>query len=785
MRVLHDRKPRAMHANEVASKLGVAKRDRDQVRRQLDELVALGVAQEMPGGRFRSNDKPAEERRKPGFGRGPTAVGLPRGTSAHVRGRITMHPRGFGFVSAEDGGPDVFLPPDALGTAMHGDYVEVDTRSTRKGREGRVVDVLGRGVQLVTGTVRSVGRQTWLEPDDARLAGPMPVRGRVPREALRNQAVVATIERYPRSANDAPMVRFVEVLGEHGTTTVEVSKIRIREGVVEKFSDEAMEAADALPSHVTASERRGREDLRNVDLVTIDPEDARDHDDAVWTERLGDGGWRAIVAIADVSHYVSEASPLDREAFARGCSVYLPDRVIPMLPEKISNDLASLVPGKDRLCLAVEIELGPTGAIRKRRFIEGVMRSGGHLTYPGVARALGWTDDAERQPEAEARVDSLRTLTELTKVLRRRRLKRGALDLDLPEAKVLLDPDGTEPIDVYRTRKDPGIRRAYQLVEEMMLLANEVVAQEMSRLGVPTIYRVHGEPDDQKIDVFAQVATSLGHPIDPEDATDPRKLSGFLRKMEGSPHQPVISYLLLRAMQQASYDTHNIGHFGLAAGDYLHFTSPIRRYPDLVVHRIVRRVVQGNPPDPLTARPELRRAAAEASRLERRAMSVERDVMDLYRTVLMRDRVGEQFEGNISGLAQHGFYTRFDDPFVEALTPVERLEDDYFELDQLGVRLVGRRTDRAYALGDRLRVELVDVNVTQRNIIAVPVGIEQRPAREADGGGGKPRSPRRGRVSGRRKDDGGNAGKDGAGNGKGKSKRRRNRRKGPPRGKPS
>jgi ribonuclease R len=648
----------------------------------------------------------------------------------------------------------VFIPPDALGAAMHGDYVEVRTRSTRKGREGQVVQVLGRGLRTVTGTVRVSGRQVSLEPDDSRLRGPLPVRGRAPKEATPDQVALAEIVRYPDHADDAPTVRIVRVLGPHGSTQVEVAKTLVREAVVEPFSDETLAAAEALPDHVTAAEKAAREDLRHLDLVTIDPEDARDHDDAVFGERLGDGSWRVVVAIADVAHYVQSGSPLDREAFARGCSIYLPDRVIPMLPPKLSTDLASLVPGKDRLCLAVEITLGPSGAVRGARFIEGLMRSGGHITYPGVARALGWTRDPEPQPEAEARRPMLQGLADLTKVLRRRRLKRGALDLDLPEAKIVMDPEGTEPVDVRQTRKDPGIRRAYQLVEELMLLANEVVAHRLTTDGIPTLYRVHGAPDPDKIDVFAQVATSLGHPIDPEAATHPRELATFMRGIADSPHVSVLSYLLLRAMQQATYDPHNIGHFGLGASDYLHFTSPIRRYPDLVVHRIVRKVVRGKTLDPLAVRPELRRAGAEASRLERRAMTVERDVVDLFRTVLMKDRVGDELEGAISGVAEHGFYARLDDPFVECLAPVERLEDDHFELDPLGIRLVGRRTQRTYGLGDRLKLRILDVNIARRDVLAVPASLSGE-IREVRGGDGP---PARRRGAGRKRARGSAAG---------------------------
>ncbi len=314
-------------------------------------------------------------------------------------------------------------------------------------------------------------------------------------------------------------------------------------------------------------------------MVTIDPPDARDHDDAVWAERLAGGAFRVVVAIADVSHYVREGSALDRAALERATSIYLPDRVIPMLPHELSSNLASLVPDEDRLTLAVEVEVGPKGAIRRHRFIEGVMRSGARLSYHGVARALHLTEQGEPQHEAERRRELLSTLWDVSKALRARRQRRGSIDFDLPEPRIVLD-DGGEPIDIRRSRTDPGVRKTYALIEDLMLLANEVVATDLSRRKVPAIYRVHGEPNEAKIAIFAELASSLGYALDEDAGRRPRKLAEFLKRVEGTTHAQALSFLLLRAMQQAAYDTTNVGHFALAAPNYLHFTSPIRRYPD-------------------------------------------------------------------------------------------------------------------------------------------------------------------------------------------------------------
>ena len=312
----------------------------------------------------------------------------------------------------------------------------------------------------------------------------------------------------------------------------------------------------------------------------------------------------------------------------------------------------------------------------------------------------------------------------------------------------MLDEDGVEPLNVKQSRKEEGIREAYRIVEEMMLLANEIVAAEMTRLEVPSIYRIHGTPDDKKIENFAKLAVALGYNVSAESAKDPKQLSKFLGEIDGTEHAPVLRYLLLRAMQQASYDpAADVGHFGLAAKDYLHFTSPIRRYPDLVVHRILKKVLRGEPIDAATLAPKLRRISADVSRLERRAMSVERDVIDLYRAVLLKDRVGEEFDGIISGVDRYGFYVRFDEPFAEAKVPLEMLGDDYYELGELGIRLIGARTGTMYSLGDPLRIRLEEVNVARREVIGFPVGVTRRSedgesrrrGQRKESGGGKDR----------------------------------------------
>jgi ribonuclease R len=747
LEALESRGPRAMHHGEVCSRLDAKGAARDRVLDLLEELVSLGLAKQLPGRRFRAVKKAAVPI--------PSPAAATR-ASEPLEGRLTMHPSGFGFVLADDGGPDVFIPPPSVGAALHADRVRVMARPSPKGREGRILEVVARGVRRIGGVLRRAGGNTWIDPDDPRMRGPMPVVGNVPDEARPGLQVAADIVKYPRFSDEMPEVEIIDVLGKQGVTEVEVMKLKLRDGVVEEFPPQVLAEADGIPSAVTKAERKGRLDLRDRDLVTIDPDDARDHDDAVWAERTDDGGYHVIVAIADVSHYVREGTAIDTEALARGCSIYLPDRAIPMLPPALSSHLASLVPHKDRLCMAVECTLAPTGAVTKYEFHEALMRSGARLTYGGVARALGWTSAPAVQPEAEQRLDMLRVLDDVSRILRQRRTKRGSLNFDLPEPKVVLEQKTGEPVSITRQKGDPGVKRAYSVIEELMLLANEVVAEDLARRAVPSVYRVHGNPDEDKLLKFCELAAALGEKIDPEEALDPKKLSRFLRRIEKKPHAGPLNYLLLRAMQQAIYDTQNVGHFALAAKYYTHFTSPIRRYPDLCVHRVLRAMLRGDERDHTEQRKQLKHASLESSRLERRAIELERDVIDLYRAVIMRDRVGEDFEATVSGIAGHGFYSSFDTPYVDAVSPLDML-DDFFEPDELGVRLSGRRTKRTFALGDRVKLRVVSVSIERREIIALPIEDAERQARAREAGepygererDERPRGQRGQRASGR------------------------------------
>jgi ribonuclease R len=719
--VLRDHKGRALHVMEVCARMNASGDKRDHIRALLETLEEEGRVQQLPGLRFRALKARELRPMQTSAAKAPEpAGGSKRPAPTAKLGTLRIHARGHGFVSCEDGAGDVFIGATELNGALHGDRVAVSVRRGERGLEGAIVAVLGRTLKYVVGPILHMAHGLVIQSQDARLPSQVNLVGTVPGDAVPGLAVVAEIVRF-REDGGPPDARVVRVLGVDGSAEVEVAKIKLREGIREEFPEDVLVEARAYGDRVSSKDKREREDLRELDLVTIDPATARDHDDAIFIERGERGGYRVVVAIADVSHYVQESTVLDVEAMARSTSIYLPDRAIPMLPPELSVNLASLVAGKDRLTLAVDIELGANGQVQSFRYVEGLMRCKAGLTYEGVAQALGLTEAGPKDRTASRYVPMLEILHECAMLLRGRRMKRGSLDFDLPEPYVDLNPESGEPRKIERSRKDPGVRRAYQLVEEMMLLANETVAADLAARRVPAIYRVHGLPDADRLEQFASLAQALGYRLDPEEATSPKLLSRFLSGLDDSPHKSALSYLLLRSMQQASYDTVNVGHFGLAAEHYLHFTSPIRRYPDLAVHRVVRKLARGEPIDALGLERKLREQAGNGSKLERRAMQVEREVIDVYRCILVKDRVGEEFEATVSGVAAHGIYCAFDDPFVEALCHVSALGNDFYEIDKHGLRLVGRRSGASYGLGDRLTVRLESVNVTERAILAAPV----------------------------------------------------------------
>jgi ribonuclease R len=688
---------RPLHAGEVATRCSVGKPAYTRLVRYLDELADKNLVKRLGGHRYAAL---------------PAKVEPPRDA---WEGNLSLNPRGFGFVTAA-GHDDVYVAPEAIGPALHGDRVEVSVvnRSAR-GVEGRVSRIVKRRNPRVAGVIRKRGRSVWFEPDDSRIRGPIVLEGGA-KEAKDGEAAVVKITRFPEFPDENPEGELVSVLGAQGDPNVEVAKILVREQVQEQHPDQAIREAEAMAAKLRRTTLEGRRDLRSVPLPTIDPEDARDHDDAIWVERHGNG-YRAYVAIADVSEYVQPGTALDDEARLRGCTIYLPDRAIPMLPTALAADLCSLLAEQERLTVAVIAELDADGMVQHFEVVEGVMRSQAMLTYGGVARALGFTETPPRSAPAEAFKKDLKVLDELARKLRARRMQRGALDLDLPEARVLIDPKTGAPSDVVRRAQDPGVKRAYAMVEELMLLANELVARFLAERQSPAIYRVHGRPDPEKLSRLTKVAEKLGVEFDPAVLEEPGGLSRWLTKIQKHPRKNVLEMLLLRSLKQATYDTSNIGHFGLASEAYLHFTSPIRRYPDVEVHRAVKHLLRGGKVKASTEEvAELAENATNSSTRERSAMDIEREVVDLYRCLLMRDRIGETFEGTVTGASGTGVYVALDQPYVDVAVKFEALGPDHYELAEDEVSIVGQRSGDRVELGDRMLVTIDDVAVLRRSV---------------------------------------------------------------------
>ncbi len=706
---------RPLHFQELADRLAIAPQMIPALGRVLDDLVFDGTVTPLPGQRFALSDKQSKMSR-----------------DKAITGFLNAHARGFAFVATEGDAPDIFIPAEAVGGALHGDKVVVRIVATsHRGPEGAVSEVVERRAARISGTLRRRGKSSWIEPDDSRIRGPvvlvpaanLAAMPDAPRDGNDGDVAIARITRFPMSPGENPEGVLEEVLGPAGTPDVEVRKILAIHSIVEPHDVAAVQEAEAFGREVAAHVLEGRVDLTHLPLPTIDPEDARDHDDALWAVREEDGTYRVWVAIADVSAYVTPGSALDTAALARGNSIYLPDRAIPMLPRALSSNLCSLLPDVVRLCLCIEMTLDATGIVTQSKVIEGFMRSRAKLTYEGVARALGLTTVPQVSEAAEAMRDDLRVLRDISSLLRAKRMQRGALDFNLPEAKIVVDPVTKGPLDAVKRARDPGVAKAYQIVEELMLLANETVAAFLVEHGVPTIFRNHAAPDPKKIERFAAMCARLDVPFDPEDALDPKKLSSFLRKTHAHPRRSILDTLLVRSMKQAVYDTANIGHFGLASQAYLHFTSPIRRYPDLVVHRAVRAVLRNEKVDRSEAAVEtLRLAAVTASERERRGMEVEREVVDLYRALFMKDKIGDLYTGTATGFVGSGVFVTIDEPYVEVLVRSEALGTDVYELDEQGLAMVGVRSGDRIDIGDSVSVIIEDVAILRRTVYGRRIG---------------------------------------------------------------
>jgi ribonuclease R len=624
-----------------------------------------------------------------------------------IRGRVVGHPDGFGFLIPEDGGEDLFLPARNLRAVLHGDRVlaRVTGVDARGRKEGAVVEVLERAHTTVVGRMVRVGAQGFVAPHDRRISQDVLVPGGEDMQASEGQIVVAEITAQP-TARTGPVGRVIEVLGEHMAPGMEI-EIAIRAHDIPHVWPERVEReAAAFAPQVPEEAKRGRVDLRAVPLVTIDGEDARDFDDAVYCEPQGKG-YRVIVAIADVSHYVHPGTALDEEAARRGNSVYFPRNVIPMLPEMLSNGLCSINPQVDRLCLACEMDIAPRGKIVKFRFVEGVMRSAARLTYTQVA---AWLAGSETPHGEQAKLlPPLQNLYKVFGVLHDARQARGAVDFEIPETRIVFDERRKIRKIVPQQRND-----AHRLIEECMLAANVCAAEYLKEHKVPVPYRIHEGPTPDKLAELREFLFELGLSLGGGDSPSAKDYGRLIAAVQKRPDARLIQTVLLRSLSQAMYSPDNIGHFALGYENYTHFTSPIRRYPDLVVHRAIRHLLRGE--RPAVSLEEMRGIGTHCSMTERRADEATREVVRWLKVEYMQDRVGEEFDGIISGVTGFGLFVELCEVYVDGLVHITSLGNDYFHFDPVGHRLVGERTRRMFRLGDPVRVRVARTDLDEAKI---------------------------------------------------------------------
>ena len=675
-----------MKIREIAAVLQIPREQRDELKAVLDALVEEGKIAVSKRGKYS------------------------RGQAERLRGVFQANARGFGFVSCENGGDDVFISEENLCGAFHGDEVEFIITSAPSGRrrEGKIVKILSHGVTRVVGLYEKSRDFGFVRPDNQRYLKDIYIPAGKEMNAMTGHKVVAELTSYG-GEHMKPEGRVVEIIGHVNDPGTDILSIVMDMGIKTEFPEKVLNQAVRVGKPVSEADCAGRLDLRGWQMVTIDGEDAKDLDDAV-SLTVEEGNYRLGVHIADVANYVQENSALDREAFERGTSVYLADRVIPMLPHKLSNGICSLNAGEDRLALSCIMTLGPSGEMLDHEIAETVIRVDRRMSYNGVTKILEGDPDALK--ENEEFVPMILRMRELSEIIREKRGKRGSIDFDFPETKILLDEKG-KPVDIRPYERNA----ATKIIEDFMLMANETVAEEYFWRDVPFLYRTHEVPDEEKIRQLSTFINNFGYHIHVRNEVRPKEIQKLLAKVEGTPEEALISRLALRSMKRARYTTENTGHFGLAAKYYTHFTSPIRRYPDLQIHRIIKENLRGRLNEDRTAHYAeiLPKAAVQCSDRERRADEAEREVVKMKKAEYMRERFGEEFEGVISGVTRWGMYVELENT-VEGLVHVADMWDDHYEFVEQSYELVGEHTGKTYKLGQTVGVRVTGADKVQRTV---------------------------------------------------------------------
>ncbi len=642
---------------------------------------------------------------------------------AVVPGTILLHRDGYGFVilaqKIEGIESDIFIPPPLTGSAMNGDKVNIEITLRKPGgkAEGRVVSVEKRARNTIVGQVRFDGDVFFVAPTDEKLPAKILITDDISEH--KDKIVEIEITRFPSAAH-WPAGKLVSVIGFIDDPNVETNVIIRKFNLPVAFPKEVEEEAANLPQALTEKDFAGRDDFRKRNIITIDPRTARDFDDAIEVQVLPDGTFQLGVHIADVSHFVPQDSAMDREARYRGTSVYFPDRVLPMLPEKVSNHLCSLNPHSDRLALSVMMHIGQSGEVRDYSFHKSIIHSQERMTYEDVQATLD--GDKALSEKYRSLMPHLRNVETLARIIQQRRHERGAIDFDLPEPLLTYNEQGGVE----------GIAKAvrlfsHRIVEEFMILANEVVARYLEERDIPSLYRVHEDPDPMKVEDFSEIVNGLGLRFNPRKA-QPGDFQKFIGSLAGRPDERMLSYLMLRSFKQAAYSVENVGHFGLASDSYTHFTSPIRRYPDLVVHRILKAVMARRGQMPI-APAQLEAIATESSERERLADQAERELIEWKKMILIESHLGETFEAIVISVWKDGFNVELIEHFIEGFVHVSEISDDYYQFDPGTRSLTGKRTRQRFRLGDRLPVQVVRVDKLLRRAHFAPVLARKRRSR--------------------------------------------------------